>query len=52
MKETIFMVSSHQKIREELPELEGKPILSSKYEKPNRKEAIYQAQVHCCFTYA
>ncbi|XP_063963626.1 uncharacterized protein LOC129268390 [Lytechinus pictus] len=46
MVETVRLVSGKQKLRSEMEELQNKPPLSSKYERPDREEAIQKAAAH------
>ena len=45
MGETLSLVSSKQKVRSELPELEYKTALASRYERPDKEDLTHQAQI-------
>lgn len=47
MKETLQLVCGKQKIRGTIPELQTKPPLSSKYQRPDKDEAVQQFQKYC-----
>lgn len=51
MMETLRLVAGKHKLRADIPELQGKPALCSKFQRPDRDEAIQQAEAHRRYTF-